>query len=300
MKTTNTIKVMRKNYLYVLMATSLAAASCSNELPVDVPPSAGIIHIEANVASRTRSPQLDSDGSGNFAKGDELSLFVAGNGMTTVSTNYAYDSDRLTWSQLGLPEEVTQVTFAACYPRQSATKDGTFEFNALTAPEKDLLLSPAQPVQVGTSETVRLTFVHALHNLNLKFVPGNGYTDSDIRSLTLVCQAKTTCIVNAARGTVQKVNEETGNYQSTGNSASFYLVPQATDAIVLTIGVQNESKNITLSDLFQQMGTSQTELKGGNRSSLTLKIGRESITVEGATIGAWGDQVTADGEVVIG
>lgn len=290
---------MKKNYLYVLLAASLTAASCSNELPENVPASDGVIHIEANVSPQTRSPQLDSNGSGTFAKGDGLSIFVAGNG-TTVTANYAYASDLLTWSQLGFPEDVKQVTFAACYPQPTTVKDGTFEFNTLTAPEKDLLLAPAQPVSVGTAETVRLTFGHALHNLNLNFVPGNGYTDSDIRSLTLVCQAKTTCVVDAAQGTIQKVNEETGDYQATGNTASFYLVPQATDAISLTIGIQNESKKITLDNLLQQLGSQQTELQGGKRCSLTLKVGREGITIEGATIGAWGDQVTADGEVVIG
>lgn len=290
---------MRKNYLYVLLAASLTATSCSNELPENVPASDGVIHIEANVSPQTRSPQLDSDGSGTFAKGDALSIFVAGNG-TTVTANYAYASDLLTWSQLGLPEDVKQVTFAACYPQPTTVKDGTFEFNTLTASEKDLLLAPAQSVSVGTAETVRLTFGHALHNLNLSFVPGNGYTDSDIRSLTLVCQAKTTCVVDATQGTIQKVNEETGDYQATGNTASFYLVPQATDAINLTIGIQNESKKITLDNLLQQLGSQQTELQGGKRCSLTLKVGREGITIEGATIGAWGDQVTADGEIVIG
>ncbi len=291
---------MKKNYLYVLLAVSLTTASCSNELPEDVSSSAGVVHIEASVSPQTRSPQLDSDGSGTFAKGDALSIFVAGNGMSTVTANYAYVSDLLTWSQLGLPEEVKQVTFAACYPQPTTVKDGTFEFNTLTAPEKDLLLAPAQSVSVGTAETVCLTFGHALHNLNLNFVPGNGYTDSDIRSLTLVCQAKTTCVVDAAQGTILKVIEETGNYQATGNAASFYLVPQATNAINLTIGVQNESKKITLDNLLQQLGSQQTELQGGKRCSLTLKVGREGITIEGATIGAWGDQVTADGEVVIG
>ena len=290
---------MKKNYLYVLLAASLTAASCSNELPENAPASDGVIHIEANVSPQTRSPQLDSNGSGTFAKGDGLSIFVAGNG-TTVTANYAYASDLLTWSQLGFPEDVKQVTFAACYPQPTTVKDGTFEFNTLTAPEKDLLLAPAQPVSVGTAETVRLTFGHALHNLNLNFVPGNGYTDSDIRSLTLVCQAKTTCVVDAAQGTILKVNEETGDYQATGNTASFYLAPQATDAISLTIGIQNESKKITLDNLLQQLGSQQTELQGGKRCSLTLKVGREGITIEGATIGAWGDQVTADDEIVIG
>lgn len=291
---------MRKKQLYALMAVSLTALSCSNELPEEISTPGGVIRIEASVSPQTRSPQLDSDGGGNFSKGDALSLFIAGNGMAMATTNYAYASDILTWSKLNLPEEVTQVTFAACYPQQTAVNEGTFEFNTLTAPDQDLLLAPAQTVSVGTAEAVRLTFGHALHSLNLNFVPGNGYTENDIRSLTLVCHAKTTCVVDAAQGIIQNVKEDTGDYQSTGTAASFYLVPQATDAISLTISVQNENKKITLGDLLQQLGSQQTELKGGKRCTLTLKVGREGITIEGGSISAWGDQVTADGEVFIG
>lgn len=53
-------------------------------------------------------------------------------------------------------------------------QDGTFEFNSFKSSYDDLLLAAAQPVEVGTSEAVSLTFRHALHRLNLEIQPGKG------------------------------------------------------------------------------------------------------------------------------
>jgi len=84
---------MRKNYFYALMAVALALTACSKDVPEkDKLPSGNTITILANVAPQSRAPQLATDGSGNFSKGDVLSLFVGGNGISTVATDFAYDS----------------------------------------------------------------------------------------------------------------------------------------------------------------------------------------------------------------
>lgn len=291
---------MKKNYLYAFMAFGLMMASCSNDLPENPINNNDAIKIMANVAPMTRMPQLNNDGSGNFTTGDILSLFVTDNkNQNIINKNYAYNSDVLTWSGFGLQENTTQVTFAGCYPQQTTVQNGTFEFNTLTAQDKDLLLSPAQTVTVGTSAPINLTFNHALHKLDFTFTAGNGYTENDITSLSLTCKAQTTCIVNAAKGIIESIKNTTENYTSTGQTASFYLVPQATENIVLTININGENKTITLNSLLNQLNKPQTELTGGKRCSLTLKIGRDGITVEGGSIGAWEDQVTADGEIII-
>ena len=292
---------MRKNYFYALMAVALALTACSKDVPEkDKLPSGNTITILANVAPQSRAPQLATDGSGNFSKGDVLSLFVGGNGISTVAIDFAYDSEVLTWGKLGLAENVKQVTFASCYPKQMVGEEGTFEFNSLQTSEADLLLAPAKTVAVGTAEPVSMTFVHALHHLILTFEPGNGYTADDLRELSLTLHAKTTCVVDAAKGSIESVKNITGDYISTGVSASFYLVPQTTDGITLDVRVNGETKRILLDELLRQLGHSQSELEGGKCCSLTLKIGRDSISVSGGSIGAWEDQVTADGEVVIG
>lgn len=62
--------------------------------------------------------------------------------------------------------------------------------------------------------------------------------------------------------------------------------------------METESGFVTV--LFKQSGNPQTALESGKSCTLTLKVGRDGITVSSGSIGAWEDQATADGEVVIG
>ena len=68
----------------------------------------------------------------------------------------------------------------------------------------------------------------------------------------------------------------------------------------MKISIGNDTKSLTLDKLLEQLGSAQPELNGSKRCTLTLKVSREGITVEGGSINAWGNQVTADSEVIIG
>lgn len=309
--------------LYAFITAMLTAVSCTNDIPAnvtgdtsgntsedtsegtsgsgsgDLSGNSGKISIVAGVASQTRTPQLGSDGSGSFEKGDKMTLCITG-GAAPVVTDYAYEVDFLQWPDFGLSEDVSQVTFSACYPTQKVEQDGTFEFNSFKSSYDDLLLAAAQPVEVGTSEAVSLTFRHALHRLNLEIQPGKGYTEDDLSQLSCIFSAKTTCVVDAVKGSVKEVKDEQGSLTVTGAKASFYLVPQATDGISFTLTLGGETKHFTLDALFKQSGNPQTALESGKSCTLTLKVGRDGITVSAGSIGAWEDQATADGEVVIG
>lgn len=309
--------------LYAFITAMLTAVSCTNDIPAnvtgdtsgntsedtsegtsgsgsgDLSGNSGKISIVASVASQTRTPQLGSDGSGSFEKGDKMTLCITG-GAAPVVTDYAYEVDFLQWPDFGLSEDVSQVTFSACYPTQKVEQDGTFEFNSFKSSYDDLLLAAAQPVEVGTSEAVSLTFRHALHRLNWEIQPGKGYTEDDLSQLSCIFSAKTTCVVDAVKGSVKEVKDEQGSLTVTGAKASFYLVPQATDGISFTLTLGGETKHFTLDALFKQSGNPQVALESGKSCTLTLKVGRDGITVSGGSIGAWEDQVTADGEVVIG
>lgn len=315
--------MMKKSVLYAFITAMLTAVSCTNDIPAnvtgdtsgntsedtsegtsgsgsgDLSDDSGKISIVASVASQTRTPQLGSDGSGSFEKGDKMTLCITG-GAALVVTDYAYEVDFLQWPDFGLSEDVSQVTFSACYPTQKVEQDGTFEFNSFNSSYDDLLLAAAQPVEVGTSEAVSLTFRHALHRLNLEIQPGKGYTEDDLSQLSCIFSAKTTCVVDAVKGSVKEVKDEQGSLTVTGAKASFYLVPQATDGISFTLTLGGETKHFTLDALFKQSGNPQTALESGKSCTLTLKVGRDGITVSGGSIGAWEDQATADGEVVIG
>lgn len=289
---------MKKKVFYVTMAAIFAATSCTNELPNEQP--TDVINIVASISSQTRAPQLTNDGSGSFSQGDKMSLFLKETDGECHTVDFEYGSGILTWSSLGLSGSNAQISLAACYPQQKDIQDGTFEFNPLTASEKDLLLAPAQSVTAGTSETVHLTFNHALHRLDLTFTAGNSYTDEDLKGLSVALNARTTCVVDGVQGKITQVKEATGEYTANDTQASFYLVPQNTSDVTLTIAIGSDQKSLTLDKLLEQLESPQSVLEGGKRCRLTLKVSREGITVEGGSITAWGDQVTADGEVVIG
>ena len=137
---------MKKKVFYVTMAAIFAATSCTNELPNEQP--TDVINIVASISSQTRAPQLTNDGSGSFSQGDKMSLFLKETDGESHTVDFEYGSGILTWGSLGLSGSNAQISLAACYPQQKDIQDGTFEFNPLTASEKDLLLAPAQSVTV--------------------------------------------------------------------------------------------------------------------------------------------------------
>lgn len=248
---------MKKNYFYVLMAAAWMAVSCtSNEIPTQSS-SDQAITIVANISPQSRTPQLNSDGSGSFGKGDVMTLCIAETESDKVSMDYAYQTDVVTWGGLNLSENISQVKIAACYPKQTVAQDGYFTFDVLTASEKDLLLAPVQTVQVGTANTVNLNFAHALHRLDLIFTPGNGYSAEDLQNLSCALTAKNQCVVDAFKGEIKEVKTEAGKNTVTGSTASFYVIPQATSGITLDIAVGGQNRTLVLSDLLQQLSNPQ-------------------------------------------
>ena len=104
--------MMKKSVLYAFITAMLTAVSCTNDIPAnvtgdtsgntsedtsegtsgsgsgDLSGNSGKISIVASVASQTRTPQLGSDGSGSFEKGDKMTLCITG-GAAPVVTDYA-------------------------------------------------------------------------------------------------------------------------------------------------------------------------------------------------------------------
>lgn len=290
---------MRKNYFYLLFLASFLTVSCKKDSPSGS--SLGnVINIEAGITGLSRVPQLDDDGSGTFSKGDVMTLFVQNGVKNVISRDYSYSVDKITWEGLGLTADLSAVTFSACYPKQTIDNDGMFEFNSLSSGDGDLLVAPAQEVKIGTLQPVRLAFVHMLHRLDFVFSPGDGYSVENINALSLSLDAKHTCVVNAAKGKLESVKNETGTYNAGGAHASFYLPPQSTSGVSIRINVAGETEETTLSDLLIKLGNKLDTIESGKCCTIKLKIGSDGITVEGGSIGAWEDQVSADGEIVIG
>lgn len=287
------------NKVYVLLTAGLLAASCSKK-DVETPQAGNdVIKIVTNVAPLTRVPDLKEDGSGNFVKDDVLSIFVAGT-MNTISTTYTLGANSMSWSGLKLPGGVSEVTFSACYPKQELSNDGTFEFNTSTAEYKDLLLSEAQKVTVGSPNPVNLSFNHAMHLLNISFSSDGYYSAEELKTLVTTCKAKAACVVDAVSGKIKSTKPEVASFEKEGTTASFYLVPQPTADVTLSVKINQLTKEYSLKTLLEELKMPQETLLGGKKITLTLKLCKDKITVEGGAIGSWGDQATVDGEVVIG
>lgn len=287
------------NKVYVLLMAGVLAASCSKK-EVEMPQEGkDLIEIVTNVAPQTRVPNLGQDGSGNFVQGDVLSVFVSGN-MNTIHTTYTLGTTSMTWSGLKLAGDVSEVTFSACYPQQELGSDGTFEFNTYSAEYKDLLLSEAQKVTVGTPKPVNLSFNHAMHLLNVNFTSDGYYSAEELKTLVTTCKAKASCVVDAASGRIKETKPGVESFIAEGAAAAFYLVPQSTSDVILSVKINQLTKEYSLKTLLEDLGTPQETLQGGKKITLTLKLCKDKIIVESGSIGAWGDQATVDGEVVIG
>lgn len=287
------------NKVYVLVMAGLLAASCSKKDEETPQVGNDVIEIVTNVAPLSRVPDLGEDGSGNFVKDDVLSIFVAGK-MNTVHTTYTLGTTSLSWSGLKLPGDISEVTFSACYPQQKLNGDGTFEFNTSTAEYKDLLLAEAQKVTVRTPNPVKLSFNHAMHLLKINFTSDGYYNAEELKTLVTTCKAKAACVVDAAAGSIKNTKAEMASFVSEGTTASFYLVPQPTADVTVSVKINQQTKEYSLNALLEELKMPQETLLGGKKITLTLKLCKDKIAVESGTIGSWGNQATVDGEVVIG
>lgn len=290
---------MKKNCILALALVPVIAVSCNkNEEPET--PAAGNdkINITVNVAALSKSPDLDADGKGNFVDGDIFNLVVSGENTTANSIDFTVGTTSLTWSGLNLADDVKEVNFSAYYPKQNMANDGTFEFNIAEAEYKDLLLSESQKVTVGSEAPVNITFRHATHKLNISY-SSDFYSADELVEIQTVCNAKSTCTVDAVSGTIKEVLSASSDFSAEGTSVSYLLVPQATDGIELNIKLGQISKTYNLKELLAQTGNPQDELIGGKQIDISLKVSKDVITVEDAVIGAWEDQATVDGDIVI-
>lgn len=258
------------------------------------------ISVEAGIEGLTRTPNLDENGAGNFANGDELVLTVTGNG-TTVQKDYAIGTSFF-WNDLQLPEGTTTATFAGCYPKPSNISGHKFTFDLSTASYKDLLLAPGVEVSKSASTRVQLQFKHAMHKLVVKYT-SKTYTDEDLKQAQTTCVAKPSCEVDMQKATVvASTASSTSEFVETGANVALLLVPQSTQDVTLKITVAGNTFQHKLADLntvLKNPTVSQVpaNLESGKSLTLKLELNKDGIVVDGSQIGGWEDQGTIGGEI---
>lgn len=279
-----------------MLLPALALAACDNEDNAGAMPADGRIEIVTGVEALTRAPQLDDTGAGNFRTGDTFTLTVSSNGKS-VQKDYTVGSTTLYWQDLGT--EGDKVTFAGCYPNYGGANAATFEFDVRSALDADLLLAPAVEAEKG-AKSVTMPFRHAMHKLVVKYVAADTYATGVLSGISTTLHAHTVCTVNMEKGAVAESSAKTpADYAAkNGENVSWLVVPQNKDGVKLTVTLDGRSREFTLPETTTE-GQPLTMLDGGKTLSVTLRVSKSGITLEGTTIGKWEEQGSIDGEIEI-
>ena len=238
-----------------------------------------------------KAPQLNEDGSGTFNEGDTFTLYAYDDAKGSSAIDYTLGLTTLLWRDLDFVEEGKTVNFVACYPPQVLDGD-RFDFTVGQNSASDLLLASAVQAHVGEEQPVVLTFRHAMHRLVVNFT----IKDSSIgaESIKTRCTAYSSCEVRLTTGSLTR-GEEKETYSMDGPEATFLLLPQATQDVVLEVEVGKISKRWVLAAL----DPSYENLEPGKELKVNLTITSENILFSGMTIEGWGDQGTITGDIII-
>lgn len=288
----------RKHYASMALAVLLLSGCGNNEVPGGTPTentdkkislSTSIIAQEKTVA---RSPELDSNGSGNFSDGDVFALQISSQAASEcVNFDYTVASTQLYWKEVSFSAPTSKVNFVACYPKQQV-QNGKFTFDLATAADKDLLLAYTSGVNMESETPVAMTFKHAMHRLVVNFTAAEGV---DITGITTKCIAKSSCEVNLFDGTLNNTAAQQSVFTAEGEHVSFTLVPQRLSDVTLEVSFGGFTKTFEL----DQLVTDTEELQGGKQLSIDLTVKNGYIELGNVTIEGWGNQGTIEGSIIL-
>lgn len=289
---------MRNAYYILVISTILTTSSCQKEND-GISTTAPNKKIEINtsiantssLSSSVKSPQLNEDGSGNFANGDEITLHVLSESGEATIIKYGVGTTNLYWRDISLNPEDNNVDFSACFPHQ-ALSDGKFTFDLETTPNKDLLWAQRKSIPAESEATVDLLFKHVMHRLVINFTT---QSNIEIDQINTVCTAKSTCEVDLHTLSLDNSSSNYADFSASGPKAVFMIIPQKASDVSLFVTVGQMSKQFALSDLV----TEHDNLGSGMQLTVNLTVKDGSIVLEGSSIDQWGDQGTIDGEIIL-
>lgn len=268
----------------------LVSGGCNKTevIPGDKP-----IRIQTEIEALTRAPQLDEDGSGQFAANDCFTLFACDESRRSVAFDYTVGATTLRWRDLEM-DDARAVNFSACYPKQASLETGRFVFDLEKTEEKDLLLAERSGVAPGSDMPVTLKFRHAMHRLAFVFTPDEDF-DLKVDDIETFCTAKSVCTVDLTDNSLTVDDSETATFSAHGKTAAFLIVPQHPGDVQLEIRLGSITKRCSLDELV----AGQDELSGGKQLTVRLTVKNGEITFEDFVIEGWGDQGSVDGEIIM-
>lgn len=295
-----------KKFILPVLAIALFGSCDSNNDGIDPNGNNGRIDLHPGIEAFTRSPHLNTDGSGSFSEGDVFTLTLSAEDGHTATKDYTMPSTPLYWEDFQWAESTKTVSFAGCYPKHNAeTGKSTFIFNVNEAKDdgKDLLLASAVKVNIGSTNPINLPFHHAMHKLVIKY-KSDDYGEEALKNIQTTLKGEAECTVNLMEGIVTEVtSSDVENYEpQTGKEISTLIVPQPKSKVSLSIQIGDETKEYELSNLPQNTSEGQNidHLGSGKMLVVELTINKNGITVSGMTIQGWESQGSVSGDVTIG
>lgn len=278
----------KTNLFFIIAACTSLMCGCENEIPNTATENS--INIVSSVSSEliVRNPSLDENGKGNFSNGDVFSLIISNPEKEYILNDFIVGKSDLKWKEVNISSSNGKVDFSACYPMQNIT-NGKFTFDMSTATEKDLLLAQTKGITLNSKEPVYLNFEHAMHKLVISYS-----TDKDM-NITTECTALSTCEIDVIENSLSIKGNSKHTSMQAGKEISFLLVPQNTSDITLNISYGEKSKSYKLNELI----TDYNMLERGKRYTLYLNIKNGDINIEDSTIGSWGDQGSANDNIIM-
>lgn len=284
---------------FCLASCIIGAVSCSQENVINPSHMSDdqinlLLSIES---SKTRKPQLDETGQGQFSNGDHILLsFVDKSASSYVHKDFIVGSSNLKWGDLAFQGKPGLVSIAGCYP---ATIINSVRGNCIvdisTQDENaDILLCRSNEYSYGTEQSISLMFNHAMHQLKIEYLStDNTVSQEELEAITTTFTGISHCSINLMEGTVDKVESEKKQYQAlTGNSVSFIVVPQSGSGITLQARILNKDYAIEL-PASTSNGTSLSELKSGYKTTLKYDVSQKDdqtlISFIGFNISGWED-----------
>ena len=286
---------MRK--LLALAAVAALMFSCSeNPTPEPEPtptptptPEKWAINISTSITRATDT---------SFENGDKVGIYVVNQPNTLKATGNHADNIGFTYSgswsastTIYWKDETTKADFYCYYPYASSISSvEAYPFD-VKADQSSVANYKASDFLWGkttgvapTKDAVGITVKHAMSNVIVKLIAGNGYTAEDMASASVaICGLKTNSTINLATGTITPTGDAQEITPMVENDYRRALVvPQSVsnaDLIKVTIGDKVYTLNQSI------------EFKSGKQHTCTLTVER---TNQGINIGIDGWETEGD------
>lgn len=290
------MKVLKALSACCLLLSSMA---CSNDdFTADT---STAFQVVSSIAPVSRAPQFNSDGSGNFVKGDVNTLFFHNGEQQLLSAfDYTYGSFYY-WADVQLPHGVTDCLVSACYPQVVTKTPEHFEWNVLEAqPTADILVAAPTRVTAYASPTIRLSFSHLLHQLAVELQPGDESVSADVLSQAVVeCRGfQPVAVLNLLEGRTLSATGHTATLTRQGDATRFMIPAQPAGVIEVVVKLEGRSATFKLAES-QLNGMNLQQLESGKTLTLKIKVNKNSFTIVGQNISGWGSQGEFDDSIMI-